>query len=83
MRPKWSLEQAALVYMMVGGIPYYLENVAYGDNFMRAVENTFFVKNSLFLEEAREILSTEYRRHPMVDKVMLTLAALARGVVRE
>ncbi len=81
--PKWSLEQAALVYMMVGGIPYYLENVAYGDNFMRAVENTFFVKSSLFLEEAREILSTEYRRRPMVDKVMLTLAALARGIVRE
>ncbi len=81
--PKWNVEQAALVYMMVGGIPYYLENVAYGDNFMRAVEQTFFVKSSLFLEEAREILSTEYRRRPMIDKVMLTLSALARGIVSE
>jgi len=56
---KWTDEQIILAYMMFGGLPYYLERIESG-NFIRSINDTAFLKESIFLEEVDDILGLEF-----------------------
>lgn len=60
--PRWTDEQVCLIYMMLGGIPYYLENICRKRNFIQAVNSSVFCQNTMFLEEVDAILRTEITR---------------------
>ena len=57
--PNWSTTELCLTAMMVGGVPYYLENLPADDNFIRAVDQGIFSPSSIFLEEVDALLKLE------------------------
>jgi AAA+ ATPase superfamily predicted ATPase len=57
--PQWSNEEISLVYMFVGGIPYYLEQIDGTKAFRIAINETFFTKNSMFFKAVDEILNID------------------------
>ena len=59
--PRWTAEQVCLVFMMTGGVPYYLERIPRG-NFIRAINKAFFTKETIFLDEFREVLNLEFTK---------------------
>ena len=59
---EWSDQQVALVYMLVGGIPYYLEQFLDTENFIRSINKTLFTRGSIFLDEINEVLKLEFNR---------------------
>jgi uncharacterized protein len=59
---KWTDEEICLIYMMTGGVPYYLCRVPKVTNFIRAVNETFFTRRTIFLEEIEEILDLEFNQ---------------------
>lgn len=59
---KWRLEEVILTYMMVGGIPYYLNQLNPKLGFVHAINQAFFVQTTPFLEEVNEILDVEFNR---------------------
>jgi AAA+ ATPase superfamily predicted ATPase len=60
--PQWTHEQICLLFMMTGGVPYYLDRVPTGKNFIRAINQTFFTENTIFLDEFKEVLNLEFNK---------------------
>ena len=62
--PQWTYEEVALGYMMLGGVPYYLERVALQqeENFFRAINGAVFTAGSIFLDEFGETLNLEFTK---------------------
>ncbi len=56
----WSLEEIGLTYMMLGGIPYYLERLDPDLGFVHAINEAIFTSKSIFLDEMDEILTLEF-----------------------
>ena len=73
--PKWSEEQICLVFMMTGGVPYYLERIPRSGNFIRCLNEAFFVRDSIFLDEFREVLNLEFTKESSTtaEKLMASL----------
>lgn len=58
----WKREEAAIAYMMTGGVPYYLNQIDETRPFVHALNDAFFTKNSIFLEEAEEVLNVDFNK---------------------
>ncbi len=59
---KWNIFEVTLLYMMIGGIPYYLQQIDLQFGFVHAVNAALFAKESIFLSEADELLSLEFNK---------------------
>jgi AAA+ ATPase superfamily predicted ATPase len=60
--PEWTQEEICLVFMMTGGVPYYLARIPRDGNFIRAINKTFFTRDTIFLDEFREVINLEFTR---------------------
>ena len=76
--PKWSREEIALLYMFVGGVPYYLENILHDKNFLRSMNRSFCTPNSVFLEEIDAVLKVETSRVAGLKNLKLVLGSLSQ-----
>jgi len=81
--PGWSPEEICLVYMMIGGVPYYLENVRSRENFMRAVNGSFFTRDTIFLEEVDSLLKLEAATTGARARIKEILACLGQDGATE
>ena len=75
--PDWSVDEVMLLYMMVGGVPYYLNQIPRGIGFIRALNWTFFTKKTIFLSEVDEILNIEFNKAGVLTgkKILRSLGA--------
>lgn len=73
--PMWSLNEVCLLYMMTGGIPYYLEQIDPQKGFIHAVNDAIFTGRSIFIEEIDELLDLDFNRSgkKTVKKVLSSL----------
>lgn len=60
--PRWMLHEVCLLYMMIGGIPYYLEQIDFSKGFIHAVNDALFTNRSIFTEEIEELLSLDFNK---------------------
>lgn len=62
--PKWKNEEVALTYMMLGGIPYYLNRIKDSSRgFIQCMNDAVFTDDTIFLEEIDEVLRLEFNEH--------------------
>ncbi len=66
--------------MLVGGIPYYLNQFQKNENFIQTINKTLFTKESIFYEEVDEILRLEFNSAGIltVKKILATLGISGR-----
>lgn len=81
--PAWTDEEVCLIYMMLGGVPYYLENIQADGNFIRAVNRSIFCRGGIFLEEVDAILRLEVARDTARKRVVEILASLGQDGATE
>jgi len=74
--PQWSDAEICLTAMMLGGVPYYLENLPQEANFIRAIDQGIFSRSSLFLEEVDALLKLETMTTGARKKVKRILASM-------
>ena len=70
------------LYMVLGGIPFYLKEVKPGKSVAQIIDGLFFQKNSIFQNEFDNLyasLFTNYRWH---EQVVQALASKDRGLTR-
>lgn len=58
----WSSNEAIMAYMLLGGIPYYLNQLETNQNFIKTINEAVFTKKTIFLTEVDEILNLEFNR---------------------
>ncbi len=81
--PDWTDEEICLIYMMVGGVPYYLENIHADRNFIRAVNRSVFCRGTIFLEELDAILKLETAKVGARKRIREILASLVQDGATE
>lgn len=59
--PSWSLKEAVLAYMCLGGIPYYWRDIRGEKGFRRAMNDVCCTSSTILLGEWKEIIATEFR----------------------
>lgn len=60
--PQWSTQEIVLTYMMLGGLPHYLNQIDSQKNFIIAINDAIFLKDAIFLEEVNEVLGLEFNK---------------------
>lgn len=76
--PKWTHTQVALIYMLLGGVPYYLEQIPTGDNFLRSLNDALFSSRSIFLNEIDSVLKIETSGKGALENVKRVLSAMGQ-----
>lgn len=71
----WSRKEICLAYMMLGGIPYYLERLNPELGFIHAINEAIFTSKGVFLQELDEILKLEFNEGGKINACQI-LAAL-------
>jgi AAA+ ATPase superfamily predicted ATPase len=59
--PNWSLKDSVLAYLCIGGVPYYWARLKPHLGFRAAMNEALFTKSTIFLQEWKDIISTEFR----------------------
>jgi AAA+ ATPase superfamily predicted ATPase len=75
--PEWSHEEISLIYMMIGGIPYYLNRIIYTKNFINAINKSFFTRSTIFLDEIDEIINLEFNKSSK-ERIRALISALGQ-----
>lgn len=75
--------QVLQLYMALGGIPQYLNNVRKGDSASQAIERTCFSKNGLLSGEFNNLYNSLFEMADNHLKAVRTLAATPKGLTRQ
>jgi predicted AAA+ superfamily ATPase len=76
--PEWSINEVLMLYMMLGGVPYYLNQLPRNKGFIRAINETIFTSKTIFLSEVDEVLNVEFNKAGVVTvkKILSSLGIL-------
>lgn len=75
--------QILQIYMAIGGIPQYLNNVRKGDSAPQAIERICFTKNGLLNGEFNNLYNSLFEMADNHLKVVRALAATPKGLTRQ
>lgn len=78
----WKLEEVFFTYMLIGGIPYYLNQIGNEKNFVQSLNQILFTNKSIFLEEVDEILRLEFNQAGLITikKILATLGMRGKAL---
>lgn len=65
--PKCLPQERILIYMLFGGIPYYLNQLDMQRGFIQAINKACFTQEGIFLEEMEQILDLEFNAQGMLS----------------
>lgn len=79
---KASRFETTQLYMAVGGVPYYLDQIQKGESIVQAMDRIFFRKNAILQLEYDELMSSLFERSQLHQKVIEILSAYPNGLTR-
>ena len=81
---RWSRYQIAECYMMMGGIPYYLDNIpGNGETPAMAIDDMYFAKGGVLHSEYDDLFESLYRHPEPYVALIETLAGSRHGYARK
>jgi AAA+ ATPase superfamily predicted ATPase len=75
--------QIAECYMILGGIPYYLEQLEKSISLSQNIDNLFFKKNATLRDEYSKLYSSLFKSPEKYMKIIEVLAKKRKGLTRE
>jgi AAA+ ATPase superfamily predicted ATPase len=75
--------QIVQVYMLTGGVPYYLSNVPKGKSASQIIEQLAFTKNSLLINEFDNLFSSLFNNHEIYEELIRVIANYQYGIGQE
>jgi hypothetical protein len=79
----WSRYDIVQCYMMMGGIPFYLDQVRKGESVMQFVDRTCFTAEGMLVNEYEELFASLFSNSERHYKIVETLATIKKGLVRD
>lgn len=71
-----------LLYMAMGGVPYYLEKVKPGESVPQTIDRLCFSKDGLLREEFNNVFASLFEKHEAHETVIRTLVSVRKGMTR-
>jgi len=79
----WSHYQIAEIYMVIGGIPFYLEKLQQGSSVPQNIDRIFFSKNAELKTEFKRLFSSLFKHAENYEKFVEILAVNRYGLTRK
>ncbi len=79
----WTREQITSLYMVTGGVPFYLLNIIPGLSVPETIEKLAFSKKSLLLEEFDDLFSSLFEQKDLYIKILRLIAQHREGISQE
>ena len=79
----WERYDIALIYMIMGGIPYYLKQLEPGRSLLDNVDNCFFKTNGKLWDEFDNLYETLFAQSEVYVRIVEALANKRIGLTRE
>ena len=70
------------IYMALGGIPYYLENILPGESVAQALDRLCFNKNGFLRKEFNNVFAYLFDQYDNHEAIIRTLAIVRKGLTR-
>lgn len=80
---KLTHQQIALLYMVIGGIPLYLEQVKKGFTADQIIDQLCFNKNGLLFDEIKELFGSLFRNEAVYIKIVREIAKHYQGISKD
>jgi len=77
-----TTQEVARIYMSLGGIPFYLENLRKGESFAVAIERMCFSPNGLLQNEYNNLYNALFNNAELHQKIVSFLANYQNGMTR-
>lgn len=77
-----TLQEIAKIYMTLGGIPFYLENIRKGESFASAIERICFSPNGLLRNEYQNLYQALFNNYDVHQAIVGLLATRQQGLTR-
>jgi len=74
--------QIVLLYMVMGGIPYYLEAISKGKSVAQIIQCAFFDENAPLKDEFKQLYKALFKKHDIYEKTVEILASKNKGFTR-
>jgi len=71
------------LYMILGGIPYYLEKILPGESLQQIVDRLYFQKDGFLRTEFRDVFEALFERHDNHESIIRTLTSVRKGITRD
>ena len=79
----WSRYDIVQSYMIMGGVPFYLEQIRKGESVMQFVDRTCFTEEGMLMNEYEELFASLFANSDRHYKIVETLATIRKGLVRD
>jgi len=79
---RWSHYQIAEVYMIMGGIPFYLEKIKQGKSVAQNIDNLFFSRTGELKNEFSNLYASLFDRSEDYEKIVAVLSGNRSGLTR-
>jgi AAA+ ATPase superfamily predicted ATPase len=79
----WSHYQIAEIYMIMGGIPFYLDKLEKGKSITQNVDNVFFSKKAELKNEFKNLFSSLFDHAENYEKFVEVLSSKRNGLTRK
>ncbi len=80
---KMSTQQIIELYMAIGGIPYYLNQIKKGQSSSQAIADLCFDQNGLLYDEFDRLFSALFGHSDIYENIVRTIAKKKKGVLRD
>jgi len=80
---EFSRRQIVECYMIIGGIPYYLEQMEKSLSLSQNIDNLFFNRNGVLKDEFKKLYASLFRHSDRYVKIIETLGKKRKGLTRE
>ncbi len=77
----YSLQDLVKIYMALGGIPFYLENLRRGESFPAAIERICFSPTGILYNEYSNLFQALFNNAEMHEQIIAALAAHPQGML--
>ena len=71
------------IYMAMGGVPYYLDQLQKGQSVAQNIDRLFFEENGTLVNEFNEVFKSLFSNSEMHEAIMRALAKVRNGVSRK
>lgn len=78
----FTSNQLILLYMVMGGIPYYLEVIQKGKSVAQVIQSAFFDMNAPLKDEFKQLYKALFKKHEIYEKTVQILATKNNGFTR-
>ncbi len=79
----WSRKYIAECYMVMGGIPYYLDQIEKGESLSQCIDRLFFLPNAMLKTEFNNLYKSLFKHSENYIKVITQLGKVRAGLTRQ